>query len=205
MTHSLYLSTSSGSSTSMTIQVRRIKHLFPKKTMRKNVITPRSLPCAVLIGQLCPTFNGFRGLCGGAGWAMSAPLHMQLVDALPHCARRYFKPSFDPSAQNDRRAVETESDRFLSRCFIHYLNVSMVDRAEFNSQPPLFYETADGRTDHPHGYGYAATFHYLTVSRLRELINAVTMTDDFVWWSTEHAWNFMSRTDESRQFTNSIP
>jgi len=31
------------------------------------------------------------------------------------------------------------------------------------------------------GGGGGATFHYITVSRLRELVNAVTMTDDFVW------------------------
>ena len=136
---------------------------------------------------------------------MSAPLHTHLVSALPSCARRYFEPSFEPisrdSISTNRRVVETESDRFFSRCFIYDLNVSIVDRSEFNSQPPLFYETSEGTVDRPRGYGNAATFHYLTVSRLRELVNAVTMTDDFVWLSVERAWNWVSYTESSRLST----
>ena len=146
-------------------------------------------------------FNGFRGLCGGAGWAMSVPLHTQLVGVLPGCAQRYFEPILRHSISTNRRAVETESDRFFSRCLMYDLNVSIVDRSEFNSQPPLFYETPEGTVDRPRGYGNAATFHYLTVSRLRELVNAVTMTDDFVWLSVERAWNWVSDTESPRRST----
>ena len=133
-----------------------------------------------LVGQQCGQANGMRSMCGGAGWAMSASLHKKLANVLPACADRFFLPY----SKARGGMVETQSDRFLGRCFKHMLRVPLTDRPEFNSQPPLFYETSLGRFDRPRGYGRAATFHYVTKARLQQLV--AEATDAMQWKHLEH-------------------
>jgi hypothetical protein len=40
-------------------------------------------------------------------------------------------------------------------------NVDIIDRKEFNSQPPDFYNTKQGYNDRPDGFGRAVSFHYI--------------------------------------------
>ena len=139
----------------------------------------------VLVGQKCGPIDGTgaRALCGGAGWAMTTPVHRLLVSQLPKCEKRYFAQSIKWHVA-DRSRIESQSDRFLSRCFWHELNISITDRAEFNSQPPLFYETKLGHGDRPRGYSKPATFHYLSTRRHAELMKE--MTDETLWHNLEH-------------------
>lgn len=153
---------------------------------------------SVLVGQKCscpgcgfaiPEYAAARRaqtMCGGAGWAMSTPLHKRLLWSLSYCEARYsehmylagssisaagfllgndFKPGKAiPRAFVD---VETQSDRFLGRCFYEVLNVTIVNRREFCSQPPWFYWTPAGERDKPDGFGSPATFHYVKGETLR--------------------------------------
>jgi len=66
--------------------------------------------------------------------------------------------------------VETQSDRFLGRCFYEVLNVTIVNRREFCSQPPWFYWTPSGERDKPDGFGRPATFHYVKGESLRSFV-----------------------------------
>ena len=142
----------------------------------------------MLLGQKCGILEAGggseRALCGGAGWAMTTPLHRELVRVMPRCEGKYYRHGSRSVHRADTRRLERHSDRFLSRCFYHELNVSLVDRSEFNSQPPLFYETSLGHNDRPRGYGSPATFHYLTVRRHRELLQGAS--DQMIWQSLEH-------------------
>ena len=92
-------------------------------------------------------------MAGGAGWVMPLPLHRRLVEVLPNCSLRV-----------KGHKEEAKSDRILAHCFEQQLGVHVVDRPEFNSAAPAFYETSRGRQDKPHGYGVPmgvpATFHY---------------------------------------------
>ena len=114
---------------------------------------------------------------------MTTPVHRLLVSQLPKCEKRYFAQSIKWHVA-DRSRIESQSDRFLSRCFWHELNISITDRAEFNSQPPLFYETKLGHGDRPRGYSKPATFHYLSTKRHAELMKE--MTDETLWHNLEH-------------------
>jgi hypothetical protein len=89
-------------------------------------------------------------MAGGAGWVMPLPLHRRLVEVLPNCSLRV-----------KGHKEEAKSDRILAHCFEQQLGVHVVDRPEFNSAAPAFYETSRGRQDKPHGYGVPATFHYV--------------------------------------------
>jgi hypothetical protein len=186
------LSTALSLGTKWTLVADDDTFVVPRNVLR--VLQPYTASKHVLVGQKCGPLGHApepRAICGGAGWAMTTPLHRRLARALPGCAARYFSHgSWPPGApgalkpNRNPRLVETQSDRFLSRCFTHELNVSLTDRAEFNSQPPLFYETGLGRQDRPRGFGTAATFHYLTAKRQRELMGE--LSDENIWWSVEH-------------------
>ena len=89
-------------------------------------------------------------MAGGAGWVMPLPLHRRLVEVLPNCSLRV-----------KGHKEEAKSDRILAHCFEQQLGVHVVDRPEFSSAAPAFYETSRGRQDKPHGYGVPATFHYV--------------------------------------------
>ena len=147
---------------------------------------------SVLVGQTCtcpgcgfaiPEYAAARRaktMCGGAGWAMSTPLHKRLLGSLSYCEARYSEHMYLAGSSisaagfvlgNDLKPgeaiprafvdVETQSDRFLGRCFYEVLNVTIVDRREFCSQPPWFYWTPSGERDKPDGFGRPATFHYV--------------------------------------------
>ena len=99
------------------------------------------------LGQLCGPLRGRRAFCGGAGFAMSYALARVAGCVAPLCA--------------PYKKTETPYDRRMGVCFDDLLHVRVADVPEFNSQPPHFYMTADGRRDRPTGYGAAVTFHYL--------------------------------------------
>ncbi len=55
----------------------------------------------------------------------------------------------------------SESDQFVPLCIKTRTNIEIIDRKEFNSQPPDFYTTEQGYNDHPDGFGRAVSFHYI--------------------------------------------
>ena len=101
----------------------------------------------IWLGQKCPRLRGRLAFCGGAGFAMSYPLVAAGACISPACTA-------------DAR-VEVPYDRRMGVCFEKLLGVRVIDRIEFNSQPPQYYETETGKKDRPKGYGPAVTFHYL--------------------------------------------
>ncbi len=86
------------------------------------------------------------GFCGGAGYAISRALFNQF-------------PSFIEKCQP--RPGVSESDQFVPQCIMSKIQVEIINRKEFNSQPPDFYSTEDGYKDHPDGFGRAVSFHYI--------------------------------------------
>jgi hypothetical protein len=104
-------------------------------------------------GQRCSPTNCHGGpcVCGGGGWAATAPLFLELADAfsahgswpLPCCS-------------------DYNSDVSISMWMNQVAKTPLVDSAEFCSQPPGFY-LADplGVKDKPEGFGRAVTFHYV--------------------------------------------
>lgn len=100
----------------------------------------------VWLGQRCENAIP-SSFCGGAGFAMSYPLAKAAACVAPACTLHAER--------------EKAYDRRLGVCLNHTLRVKITDTPEFNSQPPWFYMTADGRKDRPHGFGRATTFHYV--------------------------------------------
>lgn len=101
----------------------------------------------VWLGQTCPFFRQKQAFCGGAGFAMSLPLAQVSACVAPLCTKH--------------AALEIPYDRRMGVCFADLLRVKVVDRPEFNSQPPDYYATETGKKDRPAGFGRAVTFHYL--------------------------------------------
>ena len=165
------------------------------------VLTDYDPTRSVLVGQKCtcpgcgfaiPEYAAARSaktMCGGAGWAMSTPLHKRLLGSLSYCEARYSDHMYLAGSSisaagfvlgNDLKPgkaiprafvdVETQSDRFLGRCFYEVLNVTIVNRREFCSQPPWFYWTPSGERDKPDGFGRPATFHYVKGESLRSFV-----------------------------------
>jgi hypothetical protein len=103
-------------------------------------------------GQVCSQNCAGPCVCGGGGWAASAPLFLRMADDFdsygtwppPCCKGMYY------------------SDQIISRYLNDVQRVPLTDSKEWASQPPDFYITQwQGRTDKPRGFGRAVTFHYL--------------------------------------------
>ncbi|CAF1438269.1 unnamed protein product [Adineta steineri] len=86
------------------------------------------------------------GFCGGGGYVISKALFNQFPSFIRQC-----RPSFELS----------QSDQFIPQCIKSRTQVEIIDRKEFNSQPPEFYSTEAGYKDHPNGFGRAVSFHYI--------------------------------------------
>jgi len=87
------------------------------------------------------------GFCGGAGYVISKALFNQFPSFIEECQPM---PGIFPS------------DQFVPYCIKNRTQVQIVDRKEFNSQPPDFYSTELGYNDHPDGFGRAVSFHYIS-------------------------------------------
>ena len=118
--------------------------VYPRNVDR---LLKRSAPSSTFLGQQCPALHGFRSFCGGAGWIARTSLCRRLVKALPTCKRKY--------------AREADYDRVFGLCLFRHMNVTPTWVPQLNSQSPVFYETALGKSDRPTGYERAATFHYV--------------------------------------------
>jgi hypothetical protein len=90
------------------------------------------------------------GFCGGAGYVISKALFNQFPSFIRQC--RY-------------SIGLSESDQFVPECIKSRTQVEIIDRKEFNSQPPEFYSTEAGYKDHPEGFGRAVSFHYIRPAR----------------------------------------
>jgi hypothetical protein len=55
----------------------------------------------------------------------------------------------------------SDSDQFVPQCIMNKTQVEIINRKEFNSQPPEFYSTEQGYGDRPDGFGRAVSFHYI--------------------------------------------
>jgi hypothetical protein len=84
--------------------------------------------------------------CGGGGYVISKALFKEFPSFIETC-----KPVSGLS----------ESDQFVPHCIKNRTKVEIIDRKEFNSQPPDFYTTELGYLDHPDGFGRAVSFHYI--------------------------------------------
>ncbi|UJR24622.1 hypothetical protein I4U23_005996 [Adineta vaga] len=87
------------------------------------------------------------GFCGGGGYLISKAVFIQLPSFVKNCRGR---------------SELIESDQFVPNCIRKRIKVELIDRKEFNSQPPEFYSLPLGIKDHPYGFGRAVTFHYMT-------------------------------------------
>ena len=99
----------------------------------------------VWLGQRCSE----RHYCGGAGFLMSRAAVAEAAAIAPSACRQF--------------GHVKASDERLGTCLRQLRNRTVDDRREFNSRPPGYYATAAGRTERPHGFGRAVTFHYLTL------------------------------------------
>jgi len=87
-----------------------------------------------------------QGFCGGAGFVISKALFNQFPSFIKECHSTW---------------TVSQSDQFVPQCIKKRTQVQMIDRKEFNSQPPEFYFTKHGYHDHPLGFGRAVSFHYI--------------------------------------------
>jgi hypothetical protein len=106
-------------------------------------------------GQTCSQQCGGPCVCGGAGWAASAPLFLRMADDFeeygvwppPCCAGMYW------------------SDQVVSKYFMESGRTRLTESREWGSQPPDFYlNDWRGLRDKPQGWGRVVSFHYLDKS-----------------------------------------
>lgn len=119
----------------------------------------------VWLGQACQQqkrrSSSFHSYCGGAGFAMSAPLVRRVAALGPRCAQ------MRGNARLSQLAGWRQSDYMLAACWYQFLRIIVTDRREFNSQSPYYYlSTDEGRQQRPAGFGRAVTFHYLLAMQL---------------------------------------